>query len=94
MDSRFRGNDRFRPLAGNHAPLGRTTEFILPPRRLLEAVDHRDYFELLGWNFREGEDIDQADNMFKYGIYLMYLNSCSRRFGCIEENLVFRSRLG
>ena len=32
MDSRFRGNDRFRPLAGNHAPLGRTTEFILPPR--------------------------------------------------------------
>ena len=61
---------------------------------LLEAVDHRDYFELLGWNFRESEDIDQADNMFKYGIYLMYLNSCSRRFGCIEENLVFRSRLG
>jgi hypothetical protein len=60
----------------------------------LEAVDHRDYFELLGWNFRESEDIDQADNMFKYGIYLMYLNSCSRRFGCIEENLVFRSRLG
>jgi hypothetical protein len=55
----------------------------------LEAWITATTFEPLGWNFREGEDIDQADNMFKYGIYLMYLNSYSRRFGCIEENLVF-----